>query len=318
MATLQKHDVGVIVGRFQVPSLHEGHRKIIQEVLNRHSGRCIIFIGVSPTLGTKENPLDFVTRRAMIEQHFPNVVVAPLMDNGSDEVWSRNLDNAIKVIYPLGKICLYGGRDSFVKCYKGQFDAYEFPTHDYRPGTEIRAEIGKTAINSDDFRAGVIYSTQNQYKRTHVTIDVCPYRRVKNAIAILLGRKYDEDKMRLIGGFVEGEPLEEAVRREASEEANVELGEIEFVCSSIVNDWRYEGTSDNVLTVLFASEVGWGGCLTGKEEKAGDDLADLTWCALKQIDLKENIMPVHRPLIQKLFNYFDIKTRVKKEEDSDE
>ena len=72
------------------------------------------------------------------------------------------------------------------------------------------------------------------------------------------------------------------------------------------------------MTVLFASEVGWGGCLTGKEEKAGDDLADLTWCALKQIDLKENIMPVHRPLIQKLFNYFDIKTRVKKEEDSDE
>jgi hypothetical protein len=29
-------------------------------------------------------------------------------------------------------------------------------------------------------------------------------------------------------------------------------------------------------------------------------------------------MPVHRPLIQHLFNYFDIKNRVKKEEGADE
>lgn len=320
MSKLNKDDIGVIVGRFQVPALHEAHQALIREVCARHNNRVIIFVGVSPTLCTKEHPLDYPTRKLMIESAFPNVVVLPQMDQARDEVWSKNLDNAIRTVYPLGEVCLYGGRDSFVKSYKGRFPAHEFPTHDYRPGSEIRAEVGKTPIDSEDFRRGYIYATQNQYKRTHCTVDVCIYKKedLKEGakrdpnIEILLGRKPNETKYRLIGGFVEGEPLEEAARREAGEEANVALeGPMEFVGSLIINDWRYGRTSDSVLTTLFASEYTWGGGLTDKEEKAGDDLEELRWFDLKKVytEREDLVVHTHRTLIEKLAEYFDCKPK---------
>ena len=313
MSKLSKDDIGVIVGRFQVPALHEAHQALIREVCARHNNRVIIFVGVSPTLGTKEHPLDYPTRKLMIESAFPEVIVMPQMDQARDEVWSKNLDNTIRTVYPLGQVCLYGGRDSFVKSYKGRFAAHEFPTHDYRPGSEIRAEVGKKVIDSEDFRCGNIYATQNQYKRTHCTIDVCIYRNGKAGREVLLGRKPNETKYRLIGGFVEGEPLEEAARREAQEEANVALeGPMEFVGSVIINDWRYGKTSDSVLTTIFASEYTWGGGAPGKgEEEAGDDLEELKWFDFKKVyaERGELVVHTHRTLFEKLAEYFDCKPK---------
>ena len=312
MSKLSNYDVGVIVGRFQVPSLHTAHRALIEEVCARHSNRVIIFVGVSPTLGTKEHPLDFKTRKFMIEQAFPEVIVAPQMDQARDEVWSKNLDNAIRTFYPLGKVCLYGGRDSFIKSYKGRFDAHEFPTHDYRPGSEVRTEVGKHALNTEDFRCGIIYATQNQFKRTHLTVDVCVYRTKSPTGAklakreVLLGRKPNETKFRLIGGFVEGEPLEEAARREAQEEAHATLeGPMEYVASVVINDWRYGKTSDSVLTTIFASELTWGG------GQAGDDLEEVQWFDFADVykNREEQIVTTHRILFEKLATYFGVETK---------
>ena len=272
MTKLNDYDVGVIVGRFQIPILHEAHQKIISEVVSRHK-KCIVFVGASPTLGTKEHPLDFVNRKVMIEKVFPTVVVLPIADVNNDELWSKNLDSAIRVTYPQGSVVLYGGRDSFVKHYTGKFDAYEFPTHDYRPATEIRAEIGRTVINSDDFRAGVIYSTQNQFKRTHLTIDVLLYDKTKG---VLLGRKRNEKNFRFIGGFVEGETLEAAVIKEAKEEAGVDLFNMKFLGSSVISDWRYQYTSDSVLTSLFAAEV-------DGTPVAGDDIVEVKWFSFEEL-----------------------------------
>ena len=320
MSKLNKDDIGVIVGRFQVPALHVAHRALIEEVCARHHNRVIIFVGVSPTLGTKEHPLDYPTRKLMIESAFPEVVVLPLMDQARDEVWSKNLDNAIRTVYPLGDVCLYGGRDSFVKSYKGKFAAHEFPSHDYKPGSELRAQVGKMVLNTEDFRCGVIYATQNQYKRTHCTVDVCIYRDGKCVKGereplkeVLLGRKPNETKYRLIGGFVEGEPLEEAARREAGEEANVALeGPMEFVGSVIIQDWRYGKTSDSVLTTIFASEYTWGGGKPGTdEEKAGDDLEELKWFDFKEVyaQREDLVVHTHRILLDKLADYFGYKSK---------
>ncbi len=57
-------EIGVVVGRFQVPELHPAHRDFIKEVESRHS-RLIIFVGVHPFPSAKDNPLDFHTRAAM-------------------------------------------------------------------------------------------------------------------------------------------------------------------------------------------------------------------------------------------------------------
>jgi bifunctional NMN adenylyltransferase/nudix hydrolase len=289
MAKINDYDIGVVIGRFQIPTIHEAHRKIIQEVINRHR-KVIIFVGVSPTLGTKEHPLDFVNRKLMLEKEFSGVVVLPLLDINNDKIWSDNLDTAIRTTFPQGSVVLYGGRDSFVKHYSGKFDAYEFPTHDYRPATEIRAEIGKSVISSDDFRAGIIYSTQNQFKRTHLTIDVLLYDKNKG---VLLGRKKNESKLRFIGGFVEGDTLEEAVRKESMEEANAEIDNLQFLGSSQISDWRYSHTSDSVLTSLFAAEVNYHGV-------AGDDLVEIQWVPFLKLYLDYNLILVgsHSQLFQ--------------------
>jgi bifunctional NMN adenylyltransferase/nudix hydrolase len=289
MAKINDYDIGVIVGRFQIPTIHEAHHKIIAEVVARHK-KVIIFVGVSPTLGTKEHPLDFVNRKVMLEKEFKGVVVLPMLDVNNDRIWSENLDTAIRTTFSQGSVVLYGGRDSFVKHYTGKFDAYEFPTHDYRPATEIRADIGKTVINSDDFRAGIIYSTQNQFKRVHLTIDVLLYDRSKG---VLLGRKKNETKLRFIGGFVEGDTLEEAVRKEAGEEAGAEIDNLEFLGSSKISDWRYRNTSDNVLTSFFAAEVNY-------SSGAGDDIVEVQWVPFLKLylDYELILVPSHIQLFQ--------------------
>jgi len=61
-------DVGVIIGRFQVAELHDGHHMIISSVLERHK-KVLIFLGSTPdVLVTKQNPLDFLTRQQMIQE----------------------------------------------------------------------------------------------------------------------------------------------------------------------------------------------------------------------------------------------------------
>ena len=306
---LSDYDIGVIVGRFQTDILHNGHMQLIDEVLNRHK-KCIIFIGVNPTMGTKKHPLDFDSRRIMIQTKFPNIVVAPLKDCKNDEVWAKCLDEKIHEIYPLGKPCLYGGRDSFVDHYTpyGKHDAYEFPTHDYRPATEIREEIGKQIVDNPDFRKGIIYSTQNQWPRTHFTIDIAilkdPLLQAGEASQVLLGRKPNEKKWRFPGGFVDqNETLEMACRREAQEETGVAIeGDLEYICSQVINDWRYASTSDALLTSFFCGYYTFGAV------QAGDDLVEVGWFKLMSMR-EEDMVDSHRPLLKHLKKYINEKEK---------
>jgi len=292
---LNNYDVGVIIGRFQIDELHIAHTQLIEEVLKRHK-RCIIFIGINPTLGTKKHPLDFSNRKIMIQTKFPNVIVCPLKDCKNDEVWAKKLDEKIEEIYSIGKPCLYGGRDSFIEHYTpyGKYDAYEFPTHDYRPATEVRKEIGKEIIDSSDFRRGIIYSTQNMYPRTHLTVDIA----ITDGKMVLFGKKPNENKYRFPGGFVDqNETLEEAVRRECQEEADIALeGDINYICSVPIQDWRYKNSGDTVLTAFFQSELTFGGA------KAGDDLESIKFFNLKDIQEKD-LVDSHQILLRKLKLY---------------
>ena len=336
MIKLKEYDIGVIIGRFQVEQLHDAHHALIQEVIERHNNRIIIFVGVSPAIGTKEQPLDFKSRKEMIESTFPNIIVAALPDMSCDLEWSKNLDRQIRTIYPTGTVCLYGGRDSFIKYYKGVFDAHEFPTHDYRPGKEVREDLGKLTCNNSAFRHGIIYSTQNQYPRTHLTVDIAVYLKNtvktghKDSYDILLGRKPNEKKYRFIGGFVDNEPLEMAALREVQEECGAELDEVSFICSLPIQDWRYRNTSDTVITTFFASEYLWGGSARGKREiddteiitendlKAGDDLEEIKWFHLMEVynQRKELVVESHIALLEKLVEYF--KLVIKKEKNTNE
>ena len=159
-------DVGVIIGRFQVDDLTEGHIFLISEALKNHR-RVIVMLGMDPMLGTKSNPLDYPTRERMLRARFPDVTVLPLPDIGDDDVWSRQVDDLIRLVVPeVSHAVLYGGRDSFVPHYHGKFKAIEVDAGiSYQNASQKRSDIGKVILNSVDFRKGIIHATQNARPR---------------------------------------------------------------------------------------------------------------------------------------------------------
>ena len=90
----EQFDVGVVVGRFQVHELHDGHKELIDHVCSQHN-KVIIFLGLSHVNMSINNPLDFESRRQMIAADYPDINVLYIKDMPSDEAWSNKLDGMI-------------------------------------------------------------------------------------------------------------------------------------------------------------------------------------------------------------------------------
>ena len=223
--TEHRADVGVIVGRFQVHDLHDGHRELIESVLARHQ-KVIIFLGSIPgVLVTRNNPLDFQTRREMLHQHYRGLTILPIPDQPTDEGWSDDLDRRIREITEGLTVQLYGSRDGFIEHYKGQFPTVELAATKHISGTQVRQSVSNTVRQSPEFRRGVIYAAYNRHATSYQAVDALVVRfRGTITEQILLGRKATDppDSWRLFGGFVDprrDETLESAAARELNEEA---------------------------------------------------------------------------------------------------
>jgi len=285
------YDIGVIVGRFQVQDLHEVHKGLIQHVIDKHK-KVIILLGVSPLPTTSNNPLDYQTRELMIRKHFPEVVISYVKDMSRDEVWSTNLDNRIKDLNsaPL-TVALYGGRDSFIKHYKGRFDTIELEPVQYISGTKSRDMV--KVRQSESFREGVIWATKNRFPVNYVTVDIAIFN--DDASKILLARKEGEIQYRFVGGFSDPDSpnLEADARREVREEANIEISTPQYVLSQRINDWRYRGEVDSVCTTLFICKY-----LYGKIQPQ-DDIVELRWFPV-QDDLYKTMLDGHGKMYSEL------------------
>ena len=287
-------DCGIIVGRFQVPELHECHVELI-ETVRKNNAHTIIFLGVSPLLLSFNNPLEFQSRKQMILEKFPDVTVLYIKDMKSDELWSERLDAQIREVVPENQtVTLYGSRDSFLPRYHGKFSTAELVSSKYLSGTDIRNSIKAKALPSYDFRAGVIWASFNKFKQTFHTVDIAIFN--ENETEILLARKVYNDKWQFIGGFTSPESGsdEEDARREVAEETKLEITDLAYVGSCNVNDWRYVGERDKIRTSLFRTKK-----LFGREEPS-DDLAggELKW--FKVSEVLENLDEMHKPLFKML------------------
>lgn len=294
-------NLGIIIGRFQVPELHIGHKELINYVKSKHN-QVLILLGVSETINTKKNPLDYITREKMIKSEFPDVAVSPLPDRPTDEEWSKNVDRLARMTCPIGEITIYGGRDSFIPHYHGKFKTKEIDLNQSDSGTNVREIAADKILVSADFRAGMIYAAYNQYSRIHPCVDIAVYDDKKG---ILLGRKANSNLWQLPGGFVDLEDnnLEAAAIRELKEETSIIGDSLKYICSSFVNDWRYKSKEDGkILSTLFFC-----GNYDG-EIQALDDLEEVKWFNLKKLDNKV-VHPVHRDLVDKVFEYVYSKKR---------
>lgn len=299
-AAQPQYDIGVIIGRFQVHELHAGHRDLIQYATDRHS-KVVVLLGVSPLPNSGNNPLDFESRKQMILSEFPDVIVVYVKDQPFDETWSRKVDEIVGDM-AIGKqtVVLYGGRDSFIDHYTGRFATQELLQAEHWSGREVRKQIARSSTKATpDFRAGAIWASTARYPTAFQTVDVAILN--TEGTKLLLGRKPNEPLFRFIGGFSDprSPSLEADAKREVMEEAGVEVDDIEYVGSMVVDDWRYRGEDDCIKTVLFRCAYIFGA------PRPGDDIAEVRWFDIDRLRIND-ITPTHRPLVSMLFDNLHI------------
>jgi len=297
----EEYTCGVLVGRFQVAKLHDGHRALIDKVVSHHK-KVVIFLGVPRKSGSKSNPLPFAARKLMIQEEYPNIVILPLQDMRSDSDWSKQLDNLVTQPYGNQKFLLYGSRDSFISHYSGRFDTTELITDIFYSGTQARKLISEEIGASEDWRAGVIHATYDRYPVTYPTVDIIPYQiNPEGGGKILLAQKPNETKWRMVGGFVDrtDSNWEAAAKRELFEEVGqIEVGNMEYVTSGQVDDWRYNGCEDGIMTTVFKCKYVFG------TPKPNDDIHAVKWFTTDELTYdyrRDIIVPEHIKFLDAFF-----------------
>jgi bifunctional NMN adenylyltransferase/nudix hydrolase len=204
----------------------------------------------------------------------------------------------------MGDITLYGSRDSFIDHYSGKFETCMLaPIDDIIPATEIRKAIGGETLDTKDFRHGVIYSTQNRYPKMYFCVDIAMIKGASmKDYEIILGTKYGDGKLRLVGGFCDQhETLESTCKREMHEESNLWIeGGLQYIGSYAIDDWRYRNSEDKIVSTFFLTEYTFGSPFSN------DDLDDVSWHKLKDIKLKD-MCDSHKPMIKDLLLYLKLK-----------
>lgn len=163
--------VNVIVGRFQVAELHQGHIDMINH-FDMTCDHLIIFLGhpFDHKYFTEKNPIPFYHRKQMILEQFPKAQILPISDYpNNDLLWVKNLDEMVKENLRSNEYAMMcGSRDSFLHIYKnsgGKHATVAYHNELYskdESGTNQREQIKHNHFhNSLDFRKGIIYSVTN-------------------------------------------------------------------------------------------------------------------------------------------------------------
>ena len=299
-----KYPIGVVVARFQVHELHEGHHYVIKQVVDNHK-KTIIFLGVPQFIGTKKNPLDFDTRKKMVQEHYPDAVIVALPDQRDNQKWAKELDKRIREVYPHGDVLFYGSRDFFIPYYVnngGKFQTKELEPLGTFAGTDVRKLISEEVKNSVDFRSGVIYHAYNLYPRTIPTVDLAPVNSDKTKL--LLAKKYDEEQYRFIGGFIKptDSNITHASRRIIHKECGINcvIDSFRYINSIQIDDWRFKSEEDKIMTQFFLCQYSWG------QITPSDDIKELSWVELNLITdnwVQKNLCQEHHSLMNELLKF---------------
>jgi len=293
-------EIGVIVGRFQAPTLHTGHQEVIQQVLNKHP-RVILFLGQSPHICTKKDPFPYYVRRQMIEEKFPTVEVHCLHDVGDDAKWSATLDRNIdSLVGPGLNTVLYGSRDSFIKSYKGRYPTVELKASTFVSATDIRKQVGIKPVMGEKERNGVVWAMQQQYDKVVPCVDVAIYD--QHTDKFLFIRKPEENKIRFCGGHSEPQTdsYETDAVKEAKEETMLDIQDLVYIGSARIDDWRWRNQHDKVKTTFFFAEISPG----PQKAEAGDDVkgGDVVWVDLDEVN-EDMVVTAHHTLLEILKNW---------------
>lgn len=228
----------------------------------------------------------------MLLEAYPSIDVLYIKDVRCDKLWSTRLDAQIDdLIGPGSTALLYGGEDSFISHYFGKWPTVALRQSSYISATEVRKQIARTTRPSADFRAGVIWNAYNQYPRLIPTVDVAI---LNEDSQVLLARKPDEVKFRFVGGHAEPTiqvhdelVYETNAIREVVEETGIEIGDVTYIDSALIDDWRYRGECDKIGTLFFRAKY-----LHGAPTPM-DDVEELRWFGLFADRTRDMIVDEH-------------------------
>lgn len=289
----KKTGTGIIMGRFQTLELTKLHVQLIDFVRKKHT-RTLVFLASNPAPSDR-HPIDWEFRWQMFLEKFGDKIeVFEMPDLQDDRVWSQELDRRILEQKPEGEVTLYGTQANFVDLYSGRYQAKALEPKE----ADFPDEMTIKGIGSGrDFRAGMLYATLRRFPTVYPTVDIAVFR--NDYRELLLARKSGEAKYRFPGGFTDpsDDSYEEAVLRELGEECgDLEVRDLIYLGSARVDDWRYRGSLDSVMTHLYACE------LVNGTPAPDDDIAELRWFDASKIKL-DQFVAEHRPLVKLLENF---------------
>jgi ADP-ribose pyrophosphatase YjhB (NUDIX family) len=316
--------IGVLYAPFQFASIGEPHSSTLTKMWPIHQ-YIVIALPVRRVSPTKNAPLDYGTREAMIRQYLGSMTryvhVVPVPDKKYPKDKVAALENAVRSLFSnLTSVCVYSD-PSFAAVYKanGGVWAVRSEGRGYEAAEAIaRKNTVQGGIHTETtFRQGIIFGMLNQFPISWPTVDmairrVVQYERLDTPVVppkvfYLFGKKPGEFGWRFPGGFKDREDpnFETAVLREAGEEVlkkGVEPKTVfekpRYISSRNINDWRYKGEIDGITTLFYmVNFIG-----TEDQIKAGDDLADTKWMTLDQVN-PEEIEGEHIYLYQDLCEY---------------
>jgi len=259
-------------------------------------------VGVSSTLGTKKDPLNYTVREKMIRKSYPNIHVTHILDHHSDAEWSGQVDRTIRALCPIGSVALYGSRDSFIPYYSGVYETIEMQPELDSEGTIIRSELAHDVLDTVDFRKGIVYASQNSYPRVHQTVDIAVCRFVENKHAVLMGSRPNVRKCRFFGGFVSptDESLEATAIRELHEEIDVEIsGKLTYIGSNLQVDWRYKSKDDRIMTAFYKADY-----IYGNGKPKDHEFDHIEWVEIREDNLWK-IEDAHKDLFKLLLGEYN-------------
>jgi bifunctional NMN adenylyltransferase/nudix hydrolase len=284
---------GIIIGRFQFFEMNDALRALIASIVASHE-RVVIFLGSNPA-PSDQNPLEWPLRQEMLlEAYDENLEVYEMPDVPDDRNWSQELDRRIMEIRPAPPVKIYGTLEGFIERYTGKYDTEPLES-DPEDLPESLSVEGIRHMGS--FRAGIIYATLRRFPTVYPTVDIAVFSRDYHRL--LLARKEHELKFRFPGGFTDpvDESYEMAALRELAEECGeLEVEELTYIGSCKVDDWRYRGSLDSIITHLYTCVLADG------EPEPNDDIAELRWFDVGKLKA-DMLVPEHRPLMDMLMEF---------------
>lgn len=285
--------IAVIVGRYQVHRLQKEQISLIEKLLLSNDIVTIV-LGLSSQRATANNPLDFNSRKDMIREEFPKILVRYIEDQNNDTVWSDKLDQMVENWFgDQNDVTIYGSTDGFINHYNGRNKYCNLDSDAYISQAEILRQIKERRYSSESYRAGMFVAAHHRWPTSFQTVDVAILN--DDYTKLLLARKPHQDKWRFVGGFADptSESLEADAIREVKEEANIAVDEPKYICSTLINDSRYRGERDKIKTALFVTQY------TGGRPEGGDDVAEVKWFEFNEA-LPNEVVSSHHILLDKL------------------